>query len=459
MIRQYTLLLAVITFAASLSAGEIAAERYTKVRDGSLQKIFSTTKNSNIFANTIPVKDALPVIVLDEDIYRNLDLSNTNIAVTDGNNKLLPFVYEKLYKWGKTVNYAPLAGKITAFTVNSERNEAIIDYQIAGNQAEYIGKLALQPYGRKKFNKTVTLEFDDQSKVANLKFFNHQQVVDFSRHTFEFAPVKTRNIRIRITPFSEKHTNNSSLVRSGSKESFSETQVFTEELSLNHITFYRSEIKTFPIEELTAEKSFKYKATNTVSTQSRIEFDLGKYPVKKLQIFSSTPNYHRKYELEFRIKFKHMDKEVTWCRFSGVLTPGCKLKFNDIKADKAILTIDNHSDSPLEELDFIWQVPQEGLILAPDAVSGDFKLYYGGNVDKLPEFDFKHYVEKYNGREYYKLALYQEKDNPAYQKDDSSVNDFMKKLLPYIIAAAAIVISVISRKMLQKAKNASNSEW
>ena len=455
MIPKYLLYVAAAVFSASLTAGEIAAERYTKVREGSLQKIFSMTKNNSCISNTIPVKDALPVIVPDEDIYRNLDLSLTNIAVTDSNNTLLPFVYEKLYKWSQTVNYTPLAGKITAFTVNSERNEAIIDYQITGTQITSVGKLDLQPYSRKKFNKTVTLEFDDQSKVENLKFFNHQQVVDFSRYTFEFTPVKTRNIRIKISPFSEKHTGDSLLIRQGNKENFSETQVFTEELSLNKITFYQAEVKTFPLEELTAEKSFKYQKKNAPENQSCIEFDLGKYPVKELQIFSSTPNYHRKYELEFRIKLKHTDKEAVYCRFSGVLTPESKLKFDEIRANKAILTIENNADAPLADLRFQWTAPLEALIIDPAADLDNFKLYYGGDVDKLPEFDFKHYAEKYNGKEYYQLLLSDEKDNPAYKKANYTVIDFLKKLLPYIIAAAAVAIAFISFKMLKKVNMAS----
>ena len=79
--------------------------------------------------------------------------------------------------------------------------------------------------------------------------------MDFSRHTFEFTPAKTRNIRVIITPFAEKHSNNRALIRSGNKESFSETQVFTDELSLNQITFYQAETQLYPARELTQVKT------------------------------------------------------------------------------------------------------------------------------------------------------------------------------------------------------------
>ena len=459
MICKYISLMAFAIFTATLSGGEIAPERYTKVKKVSLQKLYSMTKNAGCITTTFPPDGKLPVIVLDEDIYRNLNYGNTNIAIADSNNRLVPFVQTRLYQWDKTTQYTPLTGKITAFSINQERNEAVIDYRIADSVAE-IGKLSLHPYGRKKFDKTVTLEFDDQKKVENLKFFNHQQVVDFARHTFEFAPVKTRNIRIKIAPFAEKRPGQSSLVRQGSKENFSETQIFTDELSLNQITFYRADVKIYPARELTAEKDFKYTEKSTEPTRSRIEFDLGKYPVKWLMIGSSTPNYHRQYTLEFKVNIKDTGKEGVLRRFSGTLQPGTHVVLDDIRADKAILTIENNADAPLTDLTFRWLVPQEALLLDPTADLKDFlQLYYGGEVDKLPEFDFKHYAGKYNGIEYYKMDLYPEENNPAYKKANYALSDFLKKLLPYIIAVIAAAIAFTSFKMLKKVKPENNSDW
>ena len=180
MFAKYLLLL-ILTASAVLPAAEVAAERYTKVRNGSLPRIFTTTK-SQCFSQLLPLNGNLPVIVLDEDIYKQLNSTYTNIAVADKQNQLLPFVIQKLYKYNTVTNYAPLSGKITNFAIDRQKNEAVIEYELSGNAAAAIGKLSLEPYGRKKFNKTITLEFDDQSKVENLKFFNHQSVVDFARH-------------------------------------------------------------------------------------------------------------------------------------------------------------------------------------------------------------------------------------------------------------------------------------
>ena len=445
-------------FTAALSGREIAPERYSKVRKASLQKIYSMTKNGGCITKTFPLDGKLPVIVLDEDIYRNLNYSNTNIAIADCNNQLVPFVQTKLYQWDKATQYAPVSGKITAFSVNKERNEAVIDYRITGGAAE-IGKLSLQPYSRKKFDKTVTLEFDNQKKVENLKFFNHQQVVDFSRHTFEFPPVKTRSIRIKIAPFAEKHSGSSSLVRQGSKENFSETQIFTDELSLNKITFYRADVKIYPAKELTAVKTFLQMETDKKDSKTHLEFDLGKYPVKAVNIISSTAHYHRQYALEFKNNSGTGNPETVLRRFTGTFQPGTRIEFNDIRADKAILTIENNADTPLADLVFQWTVPQEALLLDPTADLQDFlKLYYGGEVDKLPEFDFKHYVQKYNGTEYYEMFLYNDENNPSFKKANHAVSDFLKKLLPYIIAAAAIIIAFTSFNMLKKVQveNANN---
>ena len=255
MIGKFITLL-LISASCVLSAADFAAERYTKVKSGSRQKIYSLTKNNGCYSTDIPLNGGLPVIILDEDIYRQLNQNAANIAVVSGENQLIPFVMQKLYQWDKRIKYTPLSGKIVGFKVDKERNEAVIDYQLNSTAATAVGKLSLHPYGRKKFNKTVTLEFDNQTRVENLKFFNHTSVVDFARHTFEFAPGKTRNIRIRIAPFAEKHSSGSALIRSGNKENFSETQIFTDELSLNNITFYQAETQLYPGRELNKVKTF-----------------------------------------------------------------------------------------------------------------------------------------------------------------------------------------------------------
>ncbi len=445
------LLLFIFTASAALPAAEVAAERYTKVRNGSLPRIFTTTK-SQCFSQLLPLNGNLPVIVLDEDIYKQLNSTYTNIAVADEQNQLLPFVIQKLYKYNTVTNYAPLSGKITNFAIDQQKNEAVIEYELSGNTAAAIGKLSLEPYGRKKFNKTITLEFDDQSKVENLKFFNHRSVVDFSRHTFEFAPKKTKNIRIKIAPFAEKHSHASQLVRSGDKENFTEKRILTEELNLHKITFYQARTKLYPAWEMEKSKRFPVREIPGKANQSVWEFTLDQYPVKDLQIVSTTPNYHRKYELEFKINIKETNQEATLCRFSGVLKPGNKLEFNDIRAVRAILTIENQSDTPLTDVDFKWMTPQEGIILDPASDVKEFKLYYGGEVGKLPEFDFKHYVDKYNGKEYTFLELGSEEVNKAFKEADYTATDFLKKLLPYIIGLAALFIAWVSFKMLKNVK-------
>ncbi len=448
MFAKYLLLL---FFAASavLPATEVAAGGYTRVRTGSLPRIFSTTK-SQCFSQLLPLNGNLPVIVLDENIYKQLNSTYTNIAVADAQNQLLPFVIQKLYKYQTTTSYAPLSGKIINFNIDRRKNEGVIEYELSGNAAQSIGKLLLQPYGRKKFNKTITLEFDDQSKVENLKFFNHQSVVDFSRHNFEFAPVKTKNIRIKISPFTEEYSPAGKLVRSGDKENFTEKRIFTEELNLNKITFYQAQTKLYPAWEMVKLKRFPMRKIAGKSNQSVWEFTLDNYPVKDLQIVSTTPNYHRKYELEFKVNTKETNKEAALSRFSGVLKPDNKLEFNDIRADKAILTIENQADLPLTDVDFKWTTPQEGIILDPASDVRDFKLYYGGEVSKLPEFDFKYYVDKYQGKAYTFLELGSEEINNAFKKADHTASDLLKKLLPYIITVLALIIGFISCKMLKK---------
>ena len=198
--------------------------------------------------------------------------------------------------------------------------------------------------------------------------------------------------------------------------------------------------------------------TDKKDSKTHLEFDLGKYPVKAVNIISSTAHYHRQYTLEFKNNSGAGNPEAVLRRFTGTFQPGTRIEFSDIRADKAILTIENNADTPLADLVFQWLVPQEALLLDPTADMQDFlKLYYGGEVDKLPEFDFKHYVEKYNGTEYYKMFLYNDENNSLYKKADRAENDFLKKLLPYIIALAAITTAIIGWCMLKKVQVENNS--
>ena len=77
-----------ITASSVLTAGEFAAEHYTKVKNGSLQKTYSLTKNS-CYSTGIPLNGELPVIILDEDIYRQLNTTATNIAVVSQENQFI----------------------------------------------------------------------------------------------------------------------------------------------------------------------------------------------------------------------------------------------------------------------------------------------------------------------------------------------------------------------------------
>ena len=61
-------------------------------------------------------------------------------------------------------------------------------------------------------------------------------------------------------------------------------------------------------------------------------------------------------------------------------------------------------------------------------------------------------MDKYNGKEYTFLELGSEEVNKAFKEADYTAADFLKKLLPYIIGVAALLIAWVSFKMLKNVK-------
>ena len=148
-----------------------------------------------------PEKSApLPAVLLDDELYKVLNSNYSNVRLTDSKNNLLPFAVKRLYKWKTNIKYEPISGKITGFNVDYKSNEAVIDYEIITNnnsQDLAIGKLYLDSTLKKRFNKQVTLVFDDKTQESGLKFFNHSGNVTYFSHSFTFTPRKSKKIKLQ----------------------------------------------------------------------------------------------------------------------------------------------------------------------------------------------------------------------------------------------------------------------
>ena len=398
-------------------------------------------------------------ILLDREVYKELNESRDNLLLLDGENKPVPFVLKKLQQHTKHHTYTPLSGKITDFRIDHDKNQAVIEYEAKLEKGQQIGKFELQSANDRQFKKTITLQFADGNAITDLKFFNHRGTVDFARRSFEIHPQSSGKVKIIITPFAEKRRSSGTLTRTGSKESFTEQHIFTEELSLKRITFYARTTKTVSSGEmLDIVRDIPALPIQGKADQSIWEFALQKTPVKELHIFSSTLNYHREYELEF-YNIKDGKKAIVR-QYSGNITPGFKLNMDEIRADGARLTVENRADQVLSEVIFTWYQPQYALLLAPGKhPMKNYKLYYGGS-GTMPDFDLKYYIDKFSGKEYRRWQLAAGSANEYTAPVPAPPwTSYLKKLLPYIIGAAALLLAIFSIKMLKSAKTNDNGEW
>ena len=398
-------------------------------------------------------------ILLDREVYKELNDSCNNLLLLDKEGKFVPFVLKKLPKHTQRTSYTPLSGKITDFQINYDKNQAVIEYEVKLKQGQKIGKLELQTSDNRQFKKSIMLQFADGNDICDLKFFNHTGTVNYSRNSFEIRPQSCGKVKIVIAPFAEKRSSTSALTRTGNKESFTEQRIFTEELSLKRITFYAVTTQIVSSGEmLDIVRDIPALPIQGKADQSIWEFALQKTPVRELHIFSSTLNYHREYKLEF-YNIKDGKKEIVR-QFSGNITPGFKLNMDEIRADGARLTVENRADQVLSEVIFTWYQPQYALLLAPGKhPMENYKLYYGGS-GTMPDFDLQHYINKFSSQQYSRWQL------AAGSANEHTVpvpappwTSYLKKLLPYIIGAAALLLAIFSIKMLKNAKTNDNGEW
>ena len=426
---------------------------------------FAAGSNTENFTHYKKVSTALPdapsehnAILLDREVYKELNESCDNLLLLDGENKPVPFVLKKLQQHTKHHTYTPLSGKITDFRIDHDKNQAVIEYEAKLEKGQQIGKFELQSANDRQFKKTITLQFADGNAITDLKFFNHRGTVDFARRSFEIHPQSCGKVKIIITPFAEKRRSSGTLTRTGSKESFTEQHIFTEELSLKRITFYARTTKTVSSGEMSDLADIPSLPIQGKADQSIWEFALQKTPVRELHIFSSTLNYHREYKLEF-YNIKDGKKEIVR-QYSGNITPGFKLNMDEIRADGARLTVENRADQVLSEVIFTWYQPQYALLLAPGKhPMENYKLYYGGS-GTMPDFDLKYYIDKFNSQRYSRWQLAAGSANEYTAPVPAPPwTSYLKKLLPYIIGAAALLLAIFSIKMLKSAQTNDNGEW
>ena len=66
-------------------------------------------------------------ILLDREVYKELNDSGNNLLLLDKEGKFVPFVLKKLQQHTKRHTYTPLSGKITDFRIDHDKNQAVIE--------------------------------------------------------------------------------------------------------------------------------------------------------------------------------------------------------------------------------------------------------------------------------------------------------------------------------------------
>lgn len=408
--------------------------------------------------------DCLPVIKLDSEIYEQTNADFSNLRLVDNQGNLVPFLVRNLNLWTTQTITEKISGKIVDFKYDAQVNEAVIEYEFSPqtNQNSTVGKLEIDPKTDQAFDKLITLEFSDGSSEKNLKFFDHRGKVNFSRHSFDFQPRQVDKVCIRIKPFVEQQASPHRLERTGQQDSFTEQRIFSSALNIDRIVFY-SVRKINVVQEIQSEIVAVDSRRIASSDNSSVwEFDLHKYPVECLSIHSATPNYRRQYRLQF---YQHAQEKTAVIKtLHGEITPQTHdIALNGVRADSAVLTIENQDNAELENPAFEWRAKCQALVLEPTAAARvPFTLYYGGENSAAPQFDLADYIGKFDGMEYLLLQLSPAENNPlSGTVPKQTWLQYLKKALPYIIAAAVLFLAIFSFRMLRNIKvdTNSNSDW
>lgn len=374
-----------------------------------------------------------------------------DIRVTDGTGAMVPFTVVDLRNYRENTELEPLAGNIVSFARPEGANRGVITYELAGDEPLTVSRISFD-VGSGDFNKHLKVEDENGKVLVNAPFFRHARNLDLASTSFDFEPTPLKRIRISIYNFEEKRDGEVEIERKGVLDSFTERSIITERFKINGITLYTPK-KRMVAGEIRRSVRFK---PGIVRRQDNggdtvIEFDTANIPFSSLAIKTSTPNYQRKVALHFM----HGAAEDSYAEY-GTITSAAKHEFEfhpeSTRGTGAKLIIANGDDAPLENLEFEWSSPEKVILIDAASVKGDtLNVWYGGNSDRMPDYDIRNYASKFGGMPGGEFALGEERPNPQYAANGTAgAASRLKTAVTVVVALAALVLAVLVVRMFRK---------
>lgn len=399
----------------------------------------------------IPAASPAPAawtIPIDDEMYRHTREDLSDLRIADAAGRQIPYAV-CLTGIETTPVYEPVPGKIVAFRRIAAENAAEIDYELA-EPKDSVGRLELASPADRNFEKQVRLTFDDGGAAEVLAFFNHARNLDFRSGQWDFAPRRARRITIRIAPFAETRAEARQVLHEGRQDTFTESTLTTGELVLDRIAFFtvtnavrpKAAYRTLPLAEL----------SRTSGGVTRVSLDIGGRRLHAIRVVTSTKNYRR--FADFRAI---RGEEGCWAFLNGEMQLDSAAREGnryllpeDFRADRVEAEIHNGDDPELADLAFEGEFTQEALLLDAAAVApGTLTILYGDADLPAPEYDIRRQLGEFYGRPWTALAASPEIANAA-EPVLRGWKPVLRRAVPWIIAAAALVLAVLAWRMYRR---------
>ena len=402
-------------------------------------------------ASPAPAAWSIPV---DDELYRHTREGFSDLRIADAAGNQVPYAV-CLTGSETTPVYEPVPGKIVAFRRIAAENAAEIDYELA-EPKDSVGRLELSSPADRNFEKQVRLTFDDGGAAEEFAFFNHARNLDFRSGRWDFAPRRARRITIRIAPFAETRAEARQVLHEGRQDTFTESALTTGELVLDRIAFSAVRERTVPVAEYDRVPLAELSRTSGKGV-TKVVLDVGWRRLRALCLKTSTKHWFRPVEIRVFCREEVGDRTTSgFFTILDVMFDSAERERNRseisgaLRVERVEVEIRNGDDPELADLTFEGEFTRETLLIDAAAVApGPLTILYGNRELSMPEYDIRRQLDGFYGRPWTVLAASPEIANAA----DPALRGWrpvLRRAVPWIIAAAALVMAVLAWRMYRR---------
>lgn len=376
-------------------------------------------------------------IPFDNALYRHTDDGCSNILVTDPDGAVVPFAVRTAREKKEAEAVTRFDGKITFFSRDDAANSASVEFTLPEERGicalEFTTKLS-------RFDKRVSIDFFDGAgntvrEDRDLKLFKYDGL--YGNSSVEFAPVRTKKMRITLHGFSEKRESPYSAEKTGRLDHVTVKSARTEEFRfLKIVAVAREKQNRFGGRKYVTvdlpELGRRTEKGNTV-----IEIDACRVPVSGLVFRADDERYSRPAKLQM---LGAGGKVLSLAAFE-VGDGEKKIPLGEKRCEKFILTVMNGDDAPLRNIRLEWSAP-ERMLVARSRSGRDLKIYYGGNAPKR-HYDIEKYADElmFSGCSFYTLG--REEPAPGFSPALPREKILKGVMWTVVILASAVMLAVI----------------